>query len=108
MIDLPIDASLPGIIEAFADNSMVLVAAPGSGKTTRVPAAVVGSRLLSTDHPNVIVLQPRRIAARAAAARIAEEQGWSVGKEVGYQVRFEKRFGPETRLRFVTEGILTR
>ena len=56
----------------------------------------------------MIVLQPRRVAARAAAARIADEQGWALGEEVGYQVRFERRFSPKTRLRFLTEGILTR
>ncbi len=56
----------------------------------------------------MIVLQPRRVAARAAAARIAEEQGWNLGDQVGYQVRFERRFSPTTQLRFLTEGILTR
>ena len=66
------------------------MAPPGSGKTTRVPAAILESGLLSAEHPTVIVLQPRRVAARAAAARIAEEQGWSLGDEVGYQVRFEQ------------------
>ena len=84
------------------------MAPPGSGKTTRVPPAILRSGLLSADHPGVIVLQPRRVAARAAAARIAEEQGWTLGEEVGYQVRFERRFSPKTRLRFLTEGILTR
>ncbi len=108
MTELPIDASLPRIIEALARRSLVVVAPPGSGKTTRVPPAILRAGLLSADHPAVIVLQPRRVAARAAAARIAEEQGWSLGGEVGYQVRFERRFSPQTRLRFLTEGILTR
>src|SRR5262249_13363257 len=54
------------------------------------------------------VLQPRRIAARAAARRVADERGWSLGDQVGYQVRFERRYTEATRLRFVTEGILTR
>jgi ATP-dependent helicase HrpB len=108
MLRLPIDASLPGILDALAARSLVLVAPAGSGKTTRVPPAVLDSDLLSPDHPNVLVLQPRRIAARAAAARIAEERGWRLGDQVGYQVRFEKRFGPTTRLRFLTEGVLTR
>ena len=84
------------------------MAPPGSGKTTRVPPAILQSGLLPAEHPAVIVLQPRRVAARAAAARIAEEQGWTLGDEVGYQVRFERRFTPQTRLRFLTEGILTR
>jgi len=108
MIELPIDASLPRIIERLAGRSLVLVAPPGSGKTTRVPAAILQAGLLPADYPAAIVLQPRRIAARAAAARIAEEQGWTLGGQVGYQVRFDKRFSPQTRLRFLTEGILTR
>ena len=56
----------------------------------------------------MIVLQPRRVAARAAAARIALEQGWTLGEEVGYQVRLERIISPRTRLRIQTEGILTR
>jgi ATP-dependent helicase HrpB len=107
MIELPIDASLPRIIEELSQRSLVLVAPPGSGKTTRVPAAILRAGLLAADHPAAIVLQPRRVAARAAAARIAEEQGWSLGGQVGYQVRFERRLTPQTRLRFLTEGILT-
>ncbi len=108
MIRLPIDASIPEIIEALRARSLVLVAPAGSGKTTRVPPAVLDSGLLSPDHPNILVLEPRRIAARAAAARIADERGWRLGEQVGYQVRFERRFGPTTRLRFLTEGTLTR
>ena len=56
----------------------------------------------------MIVLQPRRVAARASAARIAEERGWTLGEEVGFQVRFERRLSRNTRLRFLTEGVLTR
>jgi len=81
-------------------RALVLSAAPGAGKTTRVPPA------LAADGP-VIVLQPRRVAARAMARRIAEEQGWTLGREVGWHVRFERRFGPETRVLLATEGILT-
>ncbi len=108
MTELPIDASLPRIMQALQGRSAVVVAPPGSGKTTRVPPAILRAGLLSADHPGVIVLQPRRVAARASAARIAAEQGWALGEEVGYQVRFERRFSPRTRLRFLTEGILTR
>ena len=64
--------------------------------------------LLSRDHPALVLLQPRRVAARAAAGRIAEENAWTLGDEVGYQIRFERRIGPTTRLRVVTEGILNR
>jgi ATP-dependent helicase HrpB len=88
--------------EALATaRAAVLVAPPGSGKTTRVPPALVG------DGP-VFLLQPRRVAARSIARRIAEEQGWTLGAEVGFQVRFERRFGKDTRLLVATEGILTR
>ena len=101
MIHLPIDS----FIEQIADGvrrarAAVVTAAPGAGKTTRVPPA------LAADGP-VILLQPRRVAARAIAARIADERGWTLGREVGWQVRFDRRFGPETRLLVVTEGILT-
>src|SRR5580704_13691866 len=106
MISLPIDSSLPEIVDlARTRRCLVLVAPPGAGKTTRVPVALVGAGLLSRDHPNLVMLQPRRVAARAAASRIAEENGWTLGGPVGYQVRFEKRVGPETRIKVVTEGI---
>src|SRR5439155_5131445 len=64
--------------------------------------------LLSNEHPNVVMLQPRRVAARAAAQRIAEENGWELGREVGYQIRLERQMTDQTRLRVMTEGILTR
>jgi ATP-dependent helicase HrpB len=108
MTPLPIDGALPRIIEGLNQRALVLVAPPGSGKTTRVPVAILQSGLLSAKNPRVIVLQPRRVAARAAAVRIAEEQGWSLGHQVGYQVRFERCVSPRTHLRFLTEGILTR
>jgi ATP-dependent helicase HrpB len=98
---LPIDPHLDRIAAALRDaGRLVLVAPPGAGKTTRVPP-----RLLE-DGP-VILLQPRRVAARALARRIAEEQGFRLGEEVGWQVRFERRFTPRTRLLVATEGILT-
>jgi len=78
----------------------VVVAPPGSGKTTRIPPALVA------DGP-VILLQPRRVAARSIARRIAEEQGWTLGEEIGWQVRFERQYSRRTRLLVVTEGILT-
>jgi ATP-dependent helicase HrpB len=109
MIELPIDHHLPEILGALrGDRRLVVVAPPGAGKTTRVPVALLGSGLLDPTHPTVVLLQPRRVAARAAAARIAEENGWTVGGEVGYQVRFERKIGPATRLRVATEGVLTR
>lgn len=101
---LPIDALLPEIVGSLQRHpNLVLEAAPGAGKTTRVPPA-----LLQLVPGEVLVLEPRRIAARLAARRVASEMGEAVGGTVGYQVRFEEVSGPRTRLRFVTEGILTR
>ena len=106
---LPIDDILPEAMAALRrSRSLVLVAPPGAGKTTRVPPAILDAALLPPEHPAVVVLQPRRVAARATAARIAEERGGRLGEEVGYQIRNERRIGPRTRLRVVTEGILAR
>jgi ATP-dependent helicase HrpB len=77
-----------------------VTAAPGAGKTTRVPPALV-------DDGPVLLLQPRRVAARSIARRIAGERAWTVGREVGWQVRFERRFSSETKLLVATEGVLT-
>lgn len=107
MRSLPIDESLPEIVTAVrATGAVVIVAPPGAGKTTRVPVALAARR--PAREGEVVVLQPRRLAARAAAVRIADEQGWKVGKEVGYQVRYESRTSKETLIRVVTEGILIR
>lgn len=107
MIELPIDSLLGRITGALRGaSSLVLVAPPGAGKTTRVPPALLG--VLPREQPNVVMLQPRRVAARAAAQRIAEEQGWGLGERVGYHIRFEKRYTEGTRIRILTEAILTR
>ncbi len=101
---LPVDAILPEILGSLNRNpNLVIEAPPGAGKTTRVPPALLG-----TVSGEVVVLEPRRIAARMAARRVAWELGEQPGETVGYQVRFEEATGPRTRLRFVTEGILTR
>jgi ATP-dependent RNA helicase HrpB len=98
---LPIDAHVDTIRELMRrSRAVVVTAAPGAGKTTRLPPA------LAADGP-VILLQPRRVAARAIASRIAAERGWTLGREVGWQIRFERRFTADTRLLVVTEGILT-
>ena len=76
------------------------MAAPGAGKTTRVPPALI-------DRGRVLLLQPRRVAARAMARRIADERGWTIGREIGWHIRFERQFTADTRLLVVTEGILT-
>jgi ATP-dependent helicase HrpB len=101
---LPIDALLPEIVAALGrEKYLVIEAPPGAGKTTRIPPA-----LLSLTQGEILVLEPRRLAARMAARRVAEEAGERVGETVGYQVRFEDVSGPRTRIRFVTEGVLTR
>ncbi|MGK0361755.1 MAG: ATP-dependent helicase HrpB [Bradymonadia bacterium] len=102
---LPIDAHLPALVAAVrADHAVVLVAPPGAGKSTRVPGALLDSGIKG----KVLVLQPRRVAARAVARRIAQERGSAVGEEVGYRVRFEQRVGPNTRIELLTEGLLIR
>ena len=101
---LPVDEILPEILRSLQQTpTLVLEAPPGAGKTTRVPPA-----LLSLVAGEIIVLQPRRIAARLAARRVAWEMNEEAGETVGYQVRFEEKTGPRTRVRFVTEGILNR
>ena len=101
---LPIDPLIPEIVEHLrAAENLVLEAPPGAGKTTRVPPA-----LLELGGGEVLVLEPRRLAARLAARFVAAERGEAVGGTVGYQVRFEEVAGPRTRLRFLTEGVLTR
>jgi ATP-dependent helicase HrpB len=99
-----VDAILPEILASLQRTpNLVIEAPPGAGKTTRVPPAILD--LVSGE---VIVLEPRRIAARMAARRVAQERGEEPGQTIGYQIRFEERIGPRTRLRFVTEGILAR
>ncbi len=101
---LPIDELLPEIVNRLRTaNHLVVEAPPGAGKTTRVPPA-----LLEMDSREVLVLEPRRLAARLAARYVASERGEAPGGTVGYQVRFEEVAGPRTRLRFLTEGVLTR
>jgi ATP-dependent helicase HrpB len=79
---------------------VVVSAQPGAGKTTRIPPALL-------DDGPLILLQPRRVAARAIAQRIAHERGWTIGDEIGWQIRLERRSGPRTRLLVATEGVLT-
>ncbi len=101
---LPVDELLPRVIEELRRGpNLVIEAPPGAGKTTRVPPAV-----LPAVRGEILVLEPRRLAARMAARRVAGEFGEDLGETVGYQVRFEDIGGPRTRLRFLTEGVLTR
>jgi ATP-dependent helicase HrpB len=101
---LPIDAFLPRAVAALRERgALVLTADPGAGKSTRLPPA-----LLDAVEGDILLLQPRRIAARSLAARIAGERGGRLGDEVGYAVRHERIGGQRTRLWVITEGLLTR
>ena len=101
---LPVDALVPDILASLETTpNLVIEAEPGAGKTTRVPAAMLGSV-----RGHVLVLEPRRIAARLAARRVAWERGEEIGQTVGYQVRFDRVASSNTRLHFLTEGVLTR
>jgi ATP-dependent helicase HrpB len=109
MTELPVESYLPEILGAVEKSgSVVVVAEPGAGKTTRVPAALLDSGLAGDAHSSVVLLQPRRVAARSIAGFLARARGGELGGEVGYQVRFEKKVSRATRLRVVTEGVLTR
>ncbi len=104
---LPIDSVLPALRDALGQGAAaVLRAAPGAGKTTRVPLALLDEPWLAGKA--IVMLEPRRLAARAAARRMAETLGESVGQTVGYRVRLDSKVSARTRIEVVTEGILTR
>jgi ATP-dependent helicase HrpB len=104
---LPIDPILADVVGSLrARPTLVLEAPPGAGKTTRVPRALLDAGL--AEKGEIVVLEPRRLAARMAARRVADELGEKVGGTVGYQVRFEDVSSARTRIRFVTEGVLGR
>jgi len=104
---LPIDRVVGRVVDALRVSGAAVVSAPpGAGKTTRIPPAILDSGLASTGR--VVVVQPRRLAARMCAQRIADERRSALGDEIGYQVRFERRCGRATRLLIVTEGVLLR
>lgn len=106
MTDLPIHSALPELIAALrGSGSAVLQAPPGAGKTTVVPLAMLDAGLTQG---KIIMLEPRRLAARAAAERMAQTLGEDIGQTVGYRIRGESRSSGATRIEVVTEGILTR
>ncbi|MDF2934718.1 MAG: ATP-dependent helicase [Paenibacillaceae bacterium] len=107
MGSLPVDEALPLLKKALDHGTgAVLVAPPGAGKTTRVPLALLGEPWV--EGKRILMLEPRRLAARSAARYMAAMLGEQVGQTVGYRVRMDTRVGPKTRIEVITEGVLTR
>src|SRR5690349_18319457 len=105
--ELPIYEIEEAILASVREHRRVIISAPtGSGKSTQVPQMLLDHGLL--EQGQVVVLQPRRLATRLLAARVAWERNVELGRQVGYQIRFENVSGPDTRIRFVTEGVLLR
>jgi ATP-dependent helicase HrpB len=107
MSDLPIESIVPELRSVLArGTSSVVQAPPGAGKTTRLPLALLDEPWL--EGRRIVMLEPRRLATRAAARRMADTLGERVGETVGYRIRRDTRVGPRTRIEVVTEGVLTR
>ena len=105
--DFPIQSLLPAIRASLQDHArLVLEVPPGAGKTTQVPLALLEADWLRGQ--KIVMLEPRRVAARAAAGFMAKQLGEAVGETLGYRIRFDNKVGPRTRIEVVTEGILTR
>lgn len=106
MQHLPIDDVLPELLAVLDEYGVaVLQAPPGAGKSTRVPPAILDSKMVQG---KILMLEPRRVAARAVATRIAAERGQRVGEEIGYAVRFDRKVSARTCVEIVTEGLLLR
>ena len=106
-MQLPVATAIPALARALGAHGVaVLQAPPGAGKTTLVPPALLGEEWL--DGRRILMLEPRRLAARAAARHMARMRGEEVGGTIGYRVRHDTRVGPRTRIEVVTEGVLTR
>ena len=106
-VSLPVYEALPRLRETLAKHSTaILQAPPGAGKSTAVPLELLGEPWLSGQ--KILMLEPRRLAARAVANRMASQLGEELGETVGYRVRFESKVSEKTRLEVLTEGILTR
>lgn len=112
MTSLPIDEILPAILECALDRGrvgfpgIIVEAPPGAGKTTRVPIALADA--LGASEGQVIVTEPRRVAATLSAVRVAEERGSELGQEIGYRVRFDEKASESSRVVYLTEGLLLR
>lgn len=112
MNDLPINSILPELNQALSqDQNVILSAQPGAGKTTKVPLALLNADWLKNDdgsYKKILMLEPRRLAARNAAYYMAQSLNEKVGQTVGYRMRQDNKVGPNTRIEVITEGILTR
>src|SRR5436190_21091347 len=105
--DLPIYELEQEFVRALSQQPRLILQAPtGSGKSTQMPQMLLDHGLLGEGE--VVILQPRRLATRLLASRVAWERGGQLGNEIGYQIRFEKITSAQTRIRFVTEGVLLR
>ncbi|MFM8214937.1 MAG: DEAD/DEAH box helicase [Pirellula sp.] len=106
MEKLPVDEYLDQVAQAVCKHSIAAIEAPpGTGKTTRIAPSL---RSLISDGKRIYLVQPRRIAARSVAERIAQESNQRVGQQIGYAIRFEQKISEQTQLVVVTEGILIR
>lgn len=106
-ISLPVTEIITEVRSQLAQNNTLIVnAPPGAGKSTLLPLALMEEAWLQ--EKKIIMLEPRRLAAKTIALRMAELLGEEVGQSVGYRIRFESRVGPNTKIEVVTEGILTR
>ena len=107
MSSLPIYEAIPALARYFLDHStLILQAPPGAGKSTALPLELLKEPWM--DGKKILMLEPRRLAARSVAARLAHSNGDKIGETVGYRVRFDNQVGPSTRIEVITEGILTR
>ncbi|TDF37585.1 ATP-dependent helicase HrpB [Alteromonadaceae bacterium M269] len=105
-LSLPVANVADELISNLRTSNAVLIAPPGAGKSTYLPLKLINSDLFS--HKKIVMLQPRRLAARNIASYLASQLGESVGETIGYRIRGESRVSPKTRLEIVTEGVLTR
>ncbi|MCV6577446.1 MAG: ATP-dependent helicase HrpB, partial [Cohaesibacter sp.] len=107
--NLPILDALPDLKAALSkDNKAVLIAPPGAGKTTCVPLSLLSQPWREKEDGKIIMLEPRRLAAKASARRMACMLGEKTGERVGYRVRMESRISSKTRIEVVTEGVFAR
>ncbi|NBY41708.1 MAG: helicase, partial [Verrucomicrobia bacterium] len=105
-LDLPIDKLKADLQAACSRSRRIVLSAPtGSGKSTRLPQMLVDLKCVEGQ---ILILQPRRMAARLLARRVAQERGVKLGGEVGYQIRFERVESAETKIKFITEALLLR